>query len=576
MKKLFLYFPALILLAVSCEKEDNLPVLEENEPVSQVEMVTETVSGGRAGTKVIISDADASFAWTADDDVAVHISNGKYVYTSDEGAHGATITDVIHSENATFTVVYEAGYERDAFAVYPSTLVARDAENYGQEGHALDVTLPGSYTLAQVSGETSPCPMISTDVAGAGWDFYQLCGLMRLTVNSIPATAKRLEIDFNGKKVWGDFSIASPVVPGTSAIVAGDDDAYDVITITKDGSNVVLGETSLMLNIPLPAGEYANVTITAYDALVDGNAILSITRLFDRESTNERAFKRTATFPSSKTAFRGYEVSAGILERSVVGTDATYSLTAGEMVMTYDPITGKEVYALPAGCNPFEAATYYKQPASLNKYFHKWLTLRGELGADSNQINNINAKSSLLPSGWQFPTGGDKTSSDWGKIIFGTPKSTITVNGTAVTSNAYAMVRVSLESGNSYGVAAGTYYGMLLLRDGITIPSGYLSIVGPAKYVDNPVLDETKFEYLIQKGCLFVSATGYYSETFKSWRELNTSWQDGYYWSCNYLAATKFYFFTFSNGTNTPSVSSSSTSGNKNYYVVKLVKPVVD
>ena len=75
MKKLFLYFPALILLAVSCEKEENLPVLEENEPVSQVEMVTETVSGGRAGTKVIISDADASFAWTDDDNVAVHISN---------------------------------------------------------------------------------------------------------------------------------------------------------------------------------------------------------------------------------------------------------------------------------------------------------------------------------------------------------------------------------------------------------------------------------------------------------------------------------------------------------------------
>ena len=571
MKKLFLFIPALILLAVSCEKEENLPVLEENEPVSQVEMVTETVSGGRAGTKVIISDVDASFAWTDDDNVAVHISNGKYVYTSDEGAHGATITDVIHSENATFTVVYEAGYERDAFAVYPSTIVAKDAANYGQSGQSLDVTLPDSYTLAQVSGETSPCPMISTDVAGAGWDFYQLCGLMRLTVNNIPATAKRLEIDFNGKKVWGDFSIASPVVPGTSAIVAGDDDAYDVITITKDGSNVVLGETSLMLNIPLPAGVYANVTITAYDALVDGNAILSITRLFDRESTNERAFKRTATFPSSKSAFRGYEVSAGILERSVVGTDATYSLTAGEMVMTYDPTTGKEVYALPAGCNPFEPAIYYGNNANMNKYFHKWLTLRSELGANGN---NINAKSEYLPAGWRFPTGGDKTSSDWGKIIFGTPKSTITVNGTAVTSNAYAMVRVSLESGNSYGVAAGTYYGMLLLRDGITIPSGYLSKVGPAKYVDNPVLNETKFEYLIQKGCLFVSATGYYSETFKSWRELNTSWQYGEYWSSNFREATKFYYFTFSNATSTPSVTTSSTSGDKNLQVVKLVKPL--
>lgn len=305
MKKLFLYVPALILLAVSCEKEENLPAFEENDPFSKVEMITETVSGGRGDdTKATIGNSTPTFAWTDGDDVAVHISNGKYVYTSDEGAHGATITDVIHSENATFTVVYEAGYERDAFAVYPSTLVARDAGNYGQEGHTLDVTLPGSYTLAQVSGETSPCPMISTDVAGAGWDFYQLCGLMRLTVNSIPATAKRLEIDFNGKKVWGDFSIASPVVPGTSAIVAGDDDAYDVIKITKDGSNVVLGETSLMLNLPLPIPAddplgkgYSKITVYAYDAISGGNLISFSNVDLPYSKSEIRAYKRTAALP---------------------------------------------------------------------------------------------------------------------------------------------------------------------------------------------------------------------------------------------------------------------------------------
>ena len=569
MKKLFLYFPALILLAVSCEKEENLPVLEENKPVSRVEMVTETVSGGRAGTKVIISDADASFAWTDDDDVAVHISNGKYVYTSDEGAHGATITDVIHSENATFTVVYEAGYERDAFAVYPSTIVAKDAANYGQSGQSLDVTLPDSYTLAQVSGETSPCPMISTNLAGAGWDFYQLCGLLRLTVNSIPATAKRLEIDFNGKKVWGDFSIASPVVPGTSAIVAGDDDAYDVITITKDGSNVVLGATSLMLNIPLPAGEYTNVTITAYDALDDGNAILSITRLFDRESTNERAFKRTATFPSSKTAFRGYEVSAGILERSVVGTDATYSLTAGEMVMTYDPTTGKEVYALPAGCNPFEPAIYSKQSASLNKYFHKWHTLRDELGADGN---NINISSDKLPAGWIFPSAGNSqhsTGTDWGNILFGTPKSTITLNGNKVASNAFALVTVTLDAENPYSVTAGTYYGMLLLRDGATISAENLTKLGyDHAYTDNQ-LTQAEFGDLIKLGCLFISISGYYDG---SWRDIGKTYKQGWYWSRMYSGG-KAYAFNFTETGHVTVATKSSNYGNR-YEVVKLVKPL--
>ena len=579
MKKLFLYIPAMILLAVSCEKEEALPTPEGNEPASQVEMVTETISGSRgASTKASISNSDASFSWTDGDDVAVHISNGKYVYTSDEGASGATITDVIHSENAVFTVVYEAGYARDAFAVYPSTIVAKDAANYGQDGHALDVTLPGSYTLAQVSGEISPCPMISTDTAGDGWDFYQLCGLLRLEVNSIPAGAKRLEIGFAGKKVWGDFSIASPVEPGTSAIETTDDAAYDVITITKDGiTDDVLGETSLTVNIPVPAGEYGDITITAYDALTDGNKIRSISRPFNRTATVERAFKRTATFPSSKTAFRGYEVSAGILERTKVGDDqATYSLTAGEMVMTYDP-SGKEVYALPAGCNPFEAATYYGKAASLNKYYNKWYTMRDELGASGN---NIDATSSKLPAGWRFPTSGGSqhdAGTDWGNVLFGAPKSTITVNGQAIkkANNCYApfaLVAVTLEDPNGYSVPAGTYYGILVFRDGSTIPSGYLNKVGLyAKYTENP-LTEAQFNELVGMGCLFISTAGYNDG---SWRDLNNSYQEGYYWSSTYYNSKGFYMTNFDERGNV-SVASRSTGGSGYYCNVKLVKPVVD
>ena len=301
MKKLFLYIPVMILLAVSCEKEDMLPSLEGNEPASQVEMVTETISGSLGiATKSTISDVDASFAWTEGDNVAVHISNGNYSFTTD----GAEI-DAVESFKASFTVAYEAGYSRNAFAVYPSTIVAKDALNYGQEGHTLDVTLPDSYTLAQVSGETSPCPMISTDEAGTSWNFFQLCGLMRLTVDSVPATAKRLEFDFNGKKVCGDFSIASPVVPGTSAIETSADDAHDVITITKDGSDAVFGVTSLTLNIPMPIPTlnegYSKVTVYVYDAVSGGN-LLSFSDVAFSYSANEiRAYKRAASLPDKST-----------------------------------------------------------------------------------------------------------------------------------------------------------------------------------------------------------------------------------------------------------------------------------
>ena len=565
MKKGFFYIPALAVLAIACQKMENNPAPNTEEPIPEVKMITETVSGNRgASTKATISNTNASFAWTAGDNLAVHVSNGdshKYVVTS-KGADAA-------AASAKFTVEYEKGYSRDAFAVFPSNLVSTIAANYGQIGHTLDVTLPGSYTLAQVSGETSPCPMISANEAGSSWDFYQLCGLLRLTVKDIPATAKRLEIDFDGKQVWGDFSVASPVVASTAVISTAADGAHDTITITKDGSDAPLGITSLTANIPLPVGTYSGITVTAYDAISGGSVILTIARPFAYTASSEKGVKRTASFPSSMKAFRGYEVSTGILKRDASTSPATYSLTAGEMILTADPDGKNEHYALPAGCNPFEPAVNYKNNAALNKYFNQWGTLKTELGNDGN---NIKATSDKLPSGWQFPTGND--GSDWGKIITGTPKSTIIVNGNVVGSKAFAMVSVTLQAGNPYSVPAGTYYGMLLLRDGSTISSTNLTKIGSGyAYTENP-LTQTEFADLVRLGCLFISASGHYHNE-RGWEELGSTWKYGLYWSSTYKAANNYYQLNFDQG-GTVSVRSASNSSQREYKVVKLVKPVTD
>lgn len=302
MKKYFFYLSTLALLAVACNKIDNNSTPIEEEPAPAVQMITETVSGSRGtSTKATIADADASFAWTAGDNVAVHISNGKYVYTSDSGASGATPKPAPDADVATFKVVYEAGYERDAFAVYPSTIVDKDADNYGQSGQALVVTLPSSYTLAQVEGEVSPCPMIATNAPGTGWDFYQLCGLLRLTVNSIPPSTKRLEISFDGKNVAGNFAIPSPVKgDGTSTIAMGNASGSNssVITITNSGNTFYSGwGDGKVFNIPLPVGTYTNITVTAYNAISDGDIVLTMTRPFAYTASKEYGTKRTASFP---------------------------------------------------------------------------------------------------------------------------------------------------------------------------------------------------------------------------------------------------------------------------------------
>ena len=265
MKKILLFF-VIAVVAVACETID----LERD----SFSMISETISGIYCpATKATIADTDASFKWSVGDNIAVHVSNGdshKYVFTSGEG--GASQA----AASASFSVTYDSGYSRDAFAVYPSTIVAANASNYGQSGHTLDVTLPPDYTLAQVQGEVSPCPMVATNSASSfSWNFYQLCSLLRITVSNIPTNAKRLEIDFDGKKVWGDFSIASGIVPGTStSVIATATDAnHDTISITKDGSDAVLGETSLILNIPLPVGDYSKIIVNAYDAVSGGDVI---------------------------------------------------------------------------------------------------------------------------------------------------------------------------------------------------------------------------------------------------------------------------------------------------------------
>ena len=294
MKKLFLYIPAMLLIAVSCEKEAINSSDNGNEFAPSVKMITEIVSGSRGdATKATIGNTNPTFAWTVGDNAAVHVSKGdshEYVTTS-KGADAA-------ASSAKFEVTYGEGYSRDAFAVYPSTIVSASAANFGQSGHTLDVTIPDSYTLAQVSGETSPCPMISANTAGDGWHFYQLCGLLRLTVNSIPATAKRLEIDFDGKQVWGDFSIASPVVASTAVITTAADGAHDIITITKDGTDVALGETSLTINIPLPTGDYSNITIIAYDEIAGGNALVMGTEPFAYSASKTKGVKRSTNLKS--------------------------------------------------------------------------------------------------------------------------------------------------------------------------------------------------------------------------------------------------------------------------------------
>lgn len=140
------------------------------------------------------------------------------------------------------------------------------------------------------------------------------------------------------------------------------------------------------------------------------------------------------------------------------------------------------------------------------------------------------------------------------------------------------MVTVNLEAGNPYTSSAKTCYGLLLLRDGVTIPRGYLTKVGSgSKYSDNS-LNEEQFNDLVKMGSLFISATGFYNKGAD--KPGNTPWKQstqGFYWSTiQYNEYENYYYFGFNGSSGDVSATYHASNAGNYYKIVKLVKPVED
>lgn len=252
-----------IVLAVACAKNEK--PFDAEEPNQPGNIVTLHAIVSEEDTKATVDGETGAYLWTAGTDViAVHSSDGKYHVS--EGASAST-------NDATFTVNLGEGVG-DAFAVYPASIVTTTAANYGQDGHSLDVTLPGSYPLSAVQTDKTPLPMIAAYNV-TQLSFSHLCALLRITVYNLPGSTNYLTLDFNGKKVHGDFSVAAPVAPGSVIAAAAAGVGEDIITITDLG--ISSWTNALTFNIPIPVGDaYTTVKITAYND--SDKVLLTMTR----------------------------------------------------------------------------------------------------------------------------------------------------------------------------------------------------------------------------------------------------------------------------------------------------------
>ena len=513
MKKIFAYSfaAALAVFAVSCQSENLDPQTVTDEQIQPVQMITETITAtaDEGNTKATV-DADAKFAWTAGDNIAVHVSNGasyKYVLTSDTGASGASAS----AASASFTVVYEEGYARDAFAVFPASIVATDAANYGQSGQTLDVTLPGTYALSAVSGENTPCPMIA-DNTGSGWEFKQLCGLLRLTVSGIPSGTSYLKLDFNGRKVSGAFSVASPVTAGTSTIasVAGTKGTDDFIKITG-----ITTETSVTVNIPLPTGTaYSDLIVSAWNSS-DVPLKAQVTP-FSYTASRAKGKKLTSALSLGvfSIASGKYAVIApGNLQATYNGSAWSWAFAANQ----WDRIGNAEGNTKVSGTSPFVSG--YTGTSTTVDLF-------GWVGASSNfdgvaQYGITSSK--IMNSVDGYGTGETEAlKSDWGQNAIGnyaagtwrTPTNGSTGEWKYVLSNTdrsttrYAKAFLDTDSNGS-----GDVHGIILFPDKYVHPDGVSPLTGVNDYSSTSwsantynTVDWGKME---AAGAVFLPAAGY-------------------------------------------------------------------
>ena len=565
MKNSWIIIASLLGLLVACNKIEVQIEAPEDEPVVVTYIKAD---GNEDATKASVSDSDASFTWNTGDKIAVYA--GGYKISDDlESTYNA-------ATNATFAfsgdnAVTEAN--RANFAIFPASLVwdgtsIRSGSVSDYTSSSLKLTLPASYTLAQVQGEVSPTPMIATNAPDGDLAFKALCPLLRVTVVNIPKQTKRIEFDFNGKKVQGEFTLTD-VDPGTTAIATSETDgADDIITVTMVDNTT--WHDNLVINLPVPTGTYGNITITAYDATSGGHAVLTLTKPIKSTGwtpTRKSSRKMTATLPvfsvgaDTKVVFAPGNLQAVFAE---AGSSCTWQFATNQ----YDYIGGRSYGGSEEetgnnfinGSGSVSAAGtvdlfgWNGTNATNDNYGIHNSTSEADYG--NNASDNLksdwgnNAIGSYVANTWRTLTGG--SGGEWEYLFNTRSASTVNETGNARFAKAYLF---------------STTHGIILFPDEYSHPDGVTAPTGINK-TDNTswnantysAEDWTKME---AHGAVFLPAAG-----FRSGTVVYDVGSDGGYWSSTAGNAYYAYRLYFSSSLVYPAFSTSRCFG----FSVRLVQ----
>ncbi len=469
MKKLykFIILGALAVSVASCEK-DISPIEHGPDQGKQIRTEVIGVKTESEATKVTLSGT--TYGWVDGDEIAV--------WTGTNATSGSFQDCEV--SGGKISVTLGEGQARYNYAIYPAAV--KDASNYGQG--TLNVILPSSYTLAQVSGENTPLPMVAVnDKESSNLTFYNVAGLLRVTVKAIPSDATGLLFQFPGKKVNGTFAVTNPGA-GTSTISnAAPGLGEDQIAVTFAAGTA----SEMTLNIPLPTGDYDDVYITPVGS-----------------STKVAAARHIKAGGYTASRARGRQLTATLVSFSVSST-------------------GKVVFA-PGNLQLINGSTWQFASHQYD-YF-------GESQTDNQRdlFSYSTGYTYTCPSPWRVLTAGASSESEWGYVL-----NTRSVTNSLSANARYTMARI------------GDTKGLIIFPDNYSHPDGTDFTGGtynaPSDYTSTVSI--SGWEKMEVAGAIFLPAAGYFTNNAASptYKEVGV---DGAYYSntIGYTASNEMRYYS--------------------------------
>ena len=275
---------------------------------------------------------DGKAQWNTDDMIAVHIGNFFVPIQIENPETGDFTID---------TEIYNPA-DRNYFAVYPAGVAATSGAWTATS--PLLVNLPTSYDIKDIvaGGDTgdafsrtadySPVPMVAANDPDQDLLYFRhVGGLLRVICNNAPEGTTDVKVTFD-KDVTGFYTVdmtdpTTPFITNRGAATA------NTVTFEVSSSGLPAGAEAFALNVPVPCGTYASVSVTFLHETTE----LSTETYSNASMTFARRHGKVLALGSGVTSF-----SLGELN------DVTTESTGGNKILAKDFVSYKTVGSVQA------------------------------------------------------------------------------------------------------------------------------------------------------------------------------------------------------------------------------------